>query len=797
MLTFVFLFFICTSCRTQPSAPKETLEMKGISQSIEIIKDSWGISHIYAQNQEDLFFAQGFNVARDRLFQLEMWRRQATGTLAEILGRRALKKDIGSRLLKARVDMEEELSHYHPQGKEIFTAFVRGINAYIDLVKENPSLLPLEFRLLGLEPAHWTPDIVVSRHNGLYRNASTEISIARSVRILGKDKSRNLMGFEPGNPDLELDESIDLALLSSDIMELYSAARSSVLFEAEDIVEPVKSAQYVIPSLARFFTQSHDLNTDVSPGSNNWVVKGNLTESGYPFMANDPHRSIQIPSLRYWVHLNAPGWHVIGGGEPVLPGVSIGHNDYGAWGLTIFAIDQEDLYVYDTNPQNPDQYRYREGWEEMTILQEMILVKGEEPVTVDLKYTRHGPILHEDRERNKAYALRAAWLEVGGAPYLASLRMDQAKNWKEFRAACRFSHTPSENMVWADRGNNIGWQAVGITPIRNGWKGLLPVPGDGRFEWEDYLPIQELPHVLNPPASFFATANQNNVPGGYPHDLGFLWSDPYRFLRIEEVLGAGDNFTLEDMKKLQQDYISIPARELVFFLEDLHSDDQKTEEVIRMLQAWDFVLDESAVEATIYIAWIRRLRDNVWNILVPETDRLPRRPMKIMMHSLSRPDDRFGEEPESERDSLLIESLEQAVDDLEELLGNDRNLWQYGQEKFHNIMLRHRLSSAVSDDLRAQLDIGPLPRGGSSFTVNMTGSGYNQRSGASFRIIADCSDWDKSVGTNCPGQSGDPENQHYKDLIGPWAEGQYFPICFSRKKVDNAAESILVLNPMK
>jgi penicillin amidase len=799
LLSVVFLFFIDLACRTGPPAPEETLGVKGISQSIEIIKDAWGISHIYAQNQDDLFCAQGFNVARDRLFQLEMWRRQASGTLAEILGRRVLDKDIGSRLIKARVDMEEELNHYHPQGKEIITAFVRGINAYIDLTKEDPSLLPLEFRLLGLEPAHWTPDIVISRHNGLYRNASTEISIARSVRILGKDKSRILLGLEPGNPELEPDEGIDLSLLSSEILDLYSAARSSIRFEPEDIVETVMPAQHAGSSLIPYLVPPHNLDSGVSPGSNNWVVKGTLTDTGYPFMANDPHRSLQIPSLRYWVHLNAPGWNVIGGGEPVLPGVSIGHNDYGAWGLTIFAIDQEDLYVYDTNPQNPNQYRYQGDWEKMTILQETIPVKGEEPVAVELKFTRHGPVLHEDRKQNKAYALRAAWLEVGGAPYLASLRMDQAKNWEEFRQACQYSHTPSENMVWADKDNNIGWQAVGITPIRNNWKGLLPVPGDGRFEWEAYLPIQDLPHVFNPSEGFFATANQNNVPGQYPHDLGFLWSDPYRFLRIEEVLKSKDKFTLEDMKTLQQDYLSIPARELVPYLEDLHSSDPKAGKAIDMLTNWDYVMDEKSVEATIYSAWFYRLRENVWDLLLDESNRSrpPRQPMKIFMDALTHPDEKFGADPEFGRDALLIESLEQSLVDLEKRLGGDWGLWQYGQEKFHHIMLRHRLSSAVSDGLRTQLDIGPFPRGGGGFTVNVTGSGFNQRSGASFRIIADCSDWDNSVGTNCPGQSGDPENPHYKDLIGPWAEGQYFPIYFSRQKVLSAAESIFVLNPMK
>lgn len=773
----LFLFFSGIACRTNPPVPRETQDVEGISRSVEIIKDIWGISHIYAKNQQDLFFAQGFNVARDRLFQLEIWRRQATGTLAEILGRKALAKDIGARLLKARVDMGDELSHYHPQGKEIIDSFVRGINAYIDITKKDTSLLPLEFRLLALEPGYWTPEVVISRHNGLFRNARAEVSIAQAVQLVGEEKSRALLDLEPGNPELVPDNSMDLSLISSEILGLYSSSRSAVPFDSEDI---------------------RDLNAAAIHGSNNWVVRGILTDTGYPFMANDPHRSLQIPSLRYWVHLDAPGWHVIGGGEPALPGVSIGHNDHGAWGLTIFAIDQEDLYAYNTNPRNPHQYEYRGNWEDMTIHHETIPVKGEDPVAVDLKYTRHGPVLYEDRDHNKAYALRAAWLELGGAPYLASLRMDQARNWEEFREACSFSHTPSENMVWADRKNNIGWQAVGITPIRKNWKGLLPVPGDGRFEWEGYLPIKDLPHVYNPPEGFWATANQNNVPEGYPHDLGFMWSEPYRFLRIEEVLKSGSEFTIEDMKGLQQDYLSLVASELVPYLKNLHSSDPTAEKAIQMLLAWNFVLDENSIEATIYAAWLRRLRNNTWDLLVPGTQQsgFPRRPMRIMMECLAHPDDMFGMDPEAGRDAILIKSLEQGIADLGERLGSDLSLWQYGQEKFHHIMLHHQLSKGLGDDLRFRFDIGPLPRGGSSYTVNMTGSGYSQGSGASFRIIADCSDWDNSVGTNCPGQSGNPESPYYKNLFEPWGKGRYFPVYFSRHKVVSTAENVLVLNPI-
>src|SRR5690606_27766751 len=213
-----------------------------------------------------------------------------------------------------------------------------------------------------------------------------------------------------------------------------------------------------------------------------WVVSGARTTTGFPFMANDPHRAQQAPSLRYFAHLVAPGWNVIGGGEPSLPGISIGHNEHGAWGLTVFQVDSEDLYVYETNPANPDQYRYAGAWEDMRVERETITVEGQGSVEATLRFTRHGPVLYQDTARNIAYALRAAWLDYGAAPYLASLRMDQATTWEEFREACTYSHIPGENMVWADRAGNIGWQAVGVAPLRPNWSGLVPVPGDGRFE---------------------------------------------------------------------------------------------------------------------------------------------------------------------------------------------------------------------------------------------------------------------------------------------------------------------------
>lgn len=350
----LFLAFVCLTqiAENRAQTQEETIEVDGLTQSVEIIKDIWGISHIYAQNQKDLFFAQGFNVARDRLFQLEMWRRQATGTLAEILGERALENDIGTRLFRFRGDMKKEMNHYHSEGEEIITSFVRGINAYIDLTKKRPDLLPIEFKLLGIKPGYWSPEVVVSRHNGLYRNVTREISLARRVAVLGADLVEQMMDFHPDDPQLKLDEEIDVSLISEDVLNLYRSRRSRVPFESGDIEDPSQRSKTSASRMDATFM----IDSPMDQGSNNWVVNGDKTFSRYPIMANDPHRTQQIPSLRYYAHLVAPGWNVIGGGEPALPGLSIGHNEYGAWGLTIFSIDQEDLYVYDTNPENQNQY---------------------------------------------------------------------------------------------------------------------------------------------------------------------------------------------------------------------------------------------------------------------------------------------------------------------------------------------------------------------------------------------------------------------------------------------------------
>ena len=783
---------------------QETLDTAGLIAPVEIVTDRWGISHIYAENEHDLFFAQGYAAARDRLFQFEIWRRRATGTVAEILGARELERDTGARLFRFRGDLTTEMRHYHERGDTIIPAFVDGVNAYIDRTARDPDLLPLEFELLGITPGRWTPEVVVSRHQGLVSNVTQELDNALAVAALGADAVKEL-NYYIGDPDLTIDPAIDASRLHGGILDLYRAHRRALAFEPDDVTVAFRGDRETFERLAAAMPSEIDLerNDYDAIGSNNWVVHGTRTLSGYPIMANDPHRAQSAPSLRYWVHLVAPGWNVIGGGEPVLPGVSIGHNEHGAWGLTVFGQDNEDLYVYETNPANPNQYRHLGRWEEMTVIRDTVPVKGQAAAAVELKYTRHGPVVFEDPATNTAYAVAAAWLDYGSAPYLASLRMDQATTWEEFVEACNYSRIPSENMVWADRAGNIGYQAVGVSPIRPNHSGLVPVPGDGRYEWDGFLPIKALPSVVNPPKGYFGTANNYtllDVPERYPYweALHYTWGDQMRAARVEEVLANARHMTVVDNMQLMMDELSVAARNLVPLLRAVPGLDARADRARRMLLDWDGVLDKDSVEPAIYVSWERELRAAVHRTVVPAAvrDHIRSVNTKRLLDWLTAPDGRFGDDPLAGRDAVLRETLDAALDGLRERFGTaDMTTWKYGGERFKHALIRHPLSAAVNADLRRRLDVGPLPRGGYGGTVHNTGGGDNQTSGASLMIIADTANWDNSVGLNTPGQAGDPDSPHYRDLFEVWGRDRYFPIFFSRAKVDSVTESTTLLRP--
>ena len=794
-----FFFIACILCVSFAKA--QDYKLSGLEQPVEIIVDAWGIPHIYAETEADLFFAQGWNAARDRLFQFEVWRRQATGTVAELLGPRELKRDIGTRLFMFRGDIDEEMNHYHDNGKLIITSYVKGVNAYIDYINERPEELPLEFKLLGTKPERWTPEVVISRHQGLLGNIGQELQTARQVAKVGVEKTKEINFFHPGDPILEMDPKIDASLLEADILGLYEAYRRPVRFVPEDLIASVRideeNYRYLANQLeaSDHIERSNDINDF---GSNNWVISGKHTASGYPMLANDPHRTQAVPSLRYMAHLVGPGWNVIGGGEPEIPGISIGHNGVGAWGLTVYRTDAEDLYVYETNPDNPSQYRFQDSWVDMEVISDKIPVKGQAEHDVEYKFTRHGPVVYEDKDHNKAYAVRCGWLEVGGSPYLASLRMDQAQTFEDYREACNYSNIPGENMIWADIWGDIGWQAVGIAPIRKDFSGLVPVPGDGQYEWDGYLEIIKKPNVLNPPSGFFSTANQNVTPKDYEHmdAVGFSWSDPYRGDRVEEMLHNGKKHTVMDMAEYVTDYTSLPARYLTSLLKNLEAQDTQVELVRKMLVSWeDHQLTAESIEAAIYVTWERKLRQKVEALVIPAELSGTTIQLTKVLNWLSFPDGRFGKEPTKGRDQLLLDALAESVDALKVRLGPDMMKWQYGQEKFKHITLRHPMSAAVDLITREKLEVGPHPRGGNGTTVGSTGSNDNQSSGASFRVLIDTGDFDGSLFTNSPGQSGDPDSPFYDNLFDEWAKDRFFPMFYSREKVESVSRQVITLTP--
>jgi penicillin amidase len=777
---------------------KDAATLAGLLQPVEILKDRWGVSHIYARNTHDLFFAQGYNAASDRLWQMEMWRRIGEGSIAELTGIEDLPRDRFARLMKYRGDLEAEFRSYAPDAKKIMEAFVAGVNSYIDFHRGR---WPVEFRIMGIEPQHWAPETCLLRMAGyvMTRNASSEILRARLIAKLGTKKTEEIMPTDPYQK-LEIPSGLDLAAISEKILQGSGADGLSIRSRGPSAQER-GAASGTLP----YGWPAGNVALD---GSNNWTVSGNLSTTGRPILANDPHRTIGNPSLRYLVHLNAPGWNIIGAGEPALPGIAVGHNERIAFGFTVVGIDQQDIYVYETAPEDPKRYRYQNQWVGMTSVRETFLVKGSAPVTEELRFTRHGPVLYQDTERHLAYALRWVGTEPGSAGYLASLSLDRAGNWLEFLEALKRWKVPSENIAYADVDGNIGWQAAGLAPVRKGWNGLLPVRGSGEYEWRGFLSLDQLPRKYNPPEGFIATANHKIIPEGYPHAINFEWSSPFRFQRIEQVLkGAERRFSLEDFERLQHDVLSLPAMRMISLLRETmgfqksgsgwtsSARDDVTETLLEVAN-WNGVLAENSRAALLY---------EIWNVRIPTLIVHPQLSSEIWRLTSSRfagnelilallsGRTSFYARDQSKTAELMRQAMRETLADLVQRLGPDKSKWTWGA--LHKAEFRHPLSGFSG---ATNFDLGPISRSGDGTTVNATGgANFKQTSGASYREIIDLADWDRSVIINTPGQSGVPGSAHYADLLPLWQKGEYFPMLFTRAKVEAATSETIVLRPKR
>lgn len=716
------------------------LTVAGLRQPVEIIRDRWGVPHIYAQNTGDLFFAQGYVMAQDRLWEMEWWRRELEGRLAEVLGPTVFARDRVARLLKYRGPLDDrEWTSYHRDGKRIFTAYASGINAYI---RDHANNLPVEFKLTGITPEPWTAETVVLREPA-FGDAANELRLAMNVATLGVKEANRRAAPDPWD-DLTVPDGLDVRLITDDVL---AATRIGGQLPRLGIVDGYRT---LLPARAGV---SLPVPAVRDPGSNNWVIGGAMSPTGKPIVANDPHRAVTNPSLRYIIHLNAPGWNAIGSGQPPFVGVSMGHNDKVAWGLTIVGTDFQDVFVEDLNPANLNEMIYNGRTEPLTIVTETFNVKGEGPRRVELKFSRHGPIFHVDEQHHKAYALRSVFTEPGTASYLGALKLDQAQTCKEFLALAMYWKANSENLVCGDVGGNIAWQASALTPNRKGgWLGRLPVPGTGKYEWDGFR--AELPKEYNPPRGFIATANHNINPKGYWPPVMFKTMNNVQFeriTRIMQVIKPGKMFSMEDSKALQHDTYSLRGAADQAAFRGWTSKDPNVERARDMVAKWDAMLVRDSVPAAIYITW-RRTADQG---------------MRGGRSASSDATDPAGVEA----------ALTKTIDALTAQFGPDWNQWHYG--RVH--------AQAFPHPVLKEFDLPTVERRGGNGTVGADG--------ATYREIIDVSNWDNSLTINTPGQSGQPESPFYGNLLPLWANDEYFQMAFTRQAVEAKAAHRLTLRP--
>ena len=766
---------------------REAWSVAGLAAPAQMVVDHWGVPHIFAASARDAFFLQGYNAGRDRLWQIDLWRKRGLGRLSASFGPAYVAQDRAARLFLYRGDMAAEWAAYGAGSREAVEAFTAGVNAYVAEVNAGKRPLPVEFKLSGSKPEPWAAeDVLRIRSHALVSNVTSEVARAQVACAAGLPADRLRRKLEPAHTTV-VPAGLDPCVVPADVLKDYLLGTGAVNFDA--LAGGAQKAE-ATPQVKL----AEALEAYQNEGSNNWVIAPSRTATGRPILANDPHRPVGVPSLRYIVHLNAPDLDIIGAGEPALPGVSFGHNGQMAWGLTIFYIDQEDLYVYDTKG---DTYRYKGGFEPMKVVHETIEVKGEAaPRDVVLKFTRHGPVLAETP--GHAFAMRTVWNLPGASGYFGSSRMWRAKSWADFKTARDHWGAPPLNLVYADTSGDIGWSAAGLTPARPNWDGLLPVPGDGRYEWAGMMPESQLPALHNPPKGFVATANQMNLPADYPANrtISYEWADRSRITRIEEVLAATPKATLADSMALQTDSHDALSRRTIALLAPAAARPIPTvAKALELLKAWDNDETTASAAAAIYQVWAsNHLGHTVVASATPEAARLlvGSGSLDAVVTYLESP------EAAANRDALLLGSLSAAVTELKRILGPDIGAWSWG--RLHHARFEPAVVVLADRQLAAQMATGSLEIPGSAQSpraATYRPLDFTQTAGASVRLVMDVGAWDNSVAINTPGQSGDPFSVHYRDLFPLWATGAYVPLDFSRAAVNRDAELVVTLSPSK
>jgi penicillin G amidase len=727
--------------------PAGTLAIDGLTRPVQVARDRWGIPHISAETQDDLFFAQGFVQAQDRLFQMDLWRRSVQGRLSEVLGANFIERDAMTRRMQFRGDRALEWASYGPDVQAIATAFTRGINAWIAYTGDR---LPEAFALAGWRPEPWGPEDLLNRTDAFVAsgNARAEIVRAQLIVALGVDAVDALFPAASGARTI-VPQGLDPAAVSPLVADLLLRVGTRPFFSG--------------------FAAPWQLGS----GSNAWAVGPSRSATGAPLLAVDPHRPLDSPSLRYLVHLKAPGWNAAGATAPWLPGVVIGHNESVAWGMTALGVDTQDVFIERLNPANSRQILDGSRWIDMTVEKDTIVVKRrDQPFEYERFYTPRGVVVAFDPDRHLAYTVRWSGVDPGGAAELAGLALNRAQSLTDVQTALDRWRMPPAEFVYIDREGHVGLQQAGAVPVRRGWDGALPAPAwSGDLAWSGWTGRGRFRRTADPASGFVASANRSRP----------------RLQQITTALGASRAHSVDSLKRLQHDTYASNADRLIPLLQRAPSQRADVEDVRQRLLRWDRQVSAYSGDAVTYVAWERALGRQLLSLRVPPAliAEMAANVSAVIVPALTSASRAwFGAEPERGRDKLLADALAAAVDEVR-------------RAPTRAVTFTHPL--ALTEQARRRFNVGPFAIGGYSETVRAfalpAGSGGGPAVGPSFQAIFDASDWDRSVVMNAPGQSEWPQSAHHSDLARLWGSEEYVPLAFSDKAIQASVETTLTLSP--
>ncbi|CAM3004144.1 penicillin acylase family protein [Paenibacillus sediminis] len=728
---------------------KGELAIAGLQEPVSVWRDENGVPHIEAKNDHDLYMAQGYVTAQDRLFQMDLSRRQASGQLSEVIGDATVDRDKFFRAFGLRRAAEASLAGYSAESKNMLEWYAQGVNNYIHQAKDSGSL-PAEFRILGYSPSDWSP--------------------IDSLTI-GKYMAYDLGGHWQGQAfryELSQKVSPEMAL---ELFPSYPEGGVTIIQALKD--NPVDLKRLIAAA---------DIPNPFN-GSNNWVISGEKSASGKPMLANDPHLGLSTPSIWYETNLKAPDLDVSGVIFAGVPGIIVGHNEHVAWGVTNVGPDVQDLYIEKRNPNNPNEFEYMGKWEPATIYNEEIKVKGKPAVSYQVQVTRHGPIISEfadDKSQDTALALK--WTALAPTTELEAVqKFAKARNWDEFKEALTYFEAPAQNFVFAADDGTIAYRANGKIPIRKKGDSMVPVPGwTDEYEWTGYIPWEELPTTVNPPKGYIATANNKVIDDSYPYHISNSWAEPYREMRIQQVLESKPVLQTSDLQVLQFDRHNLLAEEFLPGLlsvlsknSDLRPVDQ---DVVRLLQSWNKEDDPQQGAPLAFAFWINQIEDVVFK---PEiTDDMIKlfEDKSIVRDELLRKALAGKPEPwidgKGGIEKVALRSFEQAVDQAVSLQGNNPDKWKWGN--YHQVDFAHPLGAVKP--LNLIFNAKATPMGGSRVTVGAAGwddeTGEVDHGGA-WRTVIDLSNPMQSFNVVGPGQSGHLLSRWYHDQVDEWTTGKY------------------------